>query len=205
MPRPAQYNLDDVTERALRLFWRKGYGATSMKDLEQVLDMRPGSIYAAFGSKSGLFEASLNRYLRDMVAGVLALSDSGESPLQALCQLLRDLARACAQAGEPGQWPVPSCMAIKVMLELDDQDAALMRRLHQAFADVERNLATLVAMGQEQGEIRNDLDPERLARVIQSQIMGVRVFAHRDVPATALQDLGEDLATGLHGLLAARH
>ena len=55
MSRTALYNRHDALERALQLFWQKGFHATSLKDIEQALDMRPGSIYAAFGNKEGLF------------------------------------------------------------------------------------------------------------------------------------------------------
>ena len=44
MSRTALYNRQDALERALQLFWQKGFHATSLKDIEEALDMRPGSI-----------------------------------------------------------------------------------------------------------------------------------------------------------------
>ena len=64
MPRATLHNRQDSLERALHLFWQKGFHATSLKDLERTLDMRPGSIYAAFGSKDALFQEALERYAR---------------------------------------------------------------------------------------------------------------------------------------------
>ena len=57
MARKAGYDREKVLDKALELFWAKGYHGTSLKDLEVALDMRPGSIYAAFGSKEALFTA----------------------------------------------------------------------------------------------------------------------------------------------------
>ncbi|MFZ3076621.1 MAG: helix-turn-helix domain-containing protein, partial [Psychrobacter glacincola] len=56
MSRTTLYNRHEALERAIQLFWQKGFHATSLKDIEQALDMRPGSIYAAFGNKDGLFQ-----------------------------------------------------------------------------------------------------------------------------------------------------
>ena len=65
MARPAIHDRDEALARALRLFWAQGFHATSLKDIEKALDMRPGSIYAAFGSKEGLYRAALARYAAD--------------------------------------------------------------------------------------------------------------------------------------------
>jgi len=62
MSRVAKYDRDTALDRAVRLFWERGYFASSMKHIEQALDMRPGSLYATFGSKSGLFAEALEVY-----------------------------------------------------------------------------------------------------------------------------------------------
>ena len=62
MTRAQPYNRDAAIDAAMTLFWQKGYHATSLKDLEGALSMKPGSIYAAFSSKENLFNLSLERY-----------------------------------------------------------------------------------------------------------------------------------------------
>src|SRR5260370_28545545 len=57
-----QFDRDAVIDRAMILFWRKGYGATSIQDLEKATRLRRGSLYNAFGDKQGLFIAALKRY-----------------------------------------------------------------------------------------------------------------------------------------------
>ena len=56
MSTKAKFDRDEVIEKAKNLYWQKGYHATSMRNLQDVIDMRPGSIYAAFGSKDNLFK-----------------------------------------------------------------------------------------------------------------------------------------------------
>ncbi|MBC7184501.1 MAG: helix-turn-helix transcriptional regulator, partial [Marinobacter sp.] len=59
MARHARYDRKTALGKAVGLFWEKGYHGSSMKQIEQALDMRPGSIYATFGSKDGLFSEAL--------------------------------------------------------------------------------------------------------------------------------------------------
>ena len=57
-----QFDHGTVVDRAMMLFWRKGYGGTSIQDLEKATRLRRGSLYNAFGDKQGLFVAALKRY-----------------------------------------------------------------------------------------------------------------------------------------------
>ncbi|MEP5174815.1 TetR/AcrR family transcriptional regulator, partial [Marinobacter alexandrii] len=62
MARHARYDRQTALAKAVALFWERGYHGSSMKQIEQALDMRPGSIYATFGSKDGLFSEALAAY-----------------------------------------------------------------------------------------------------------------------------------------------
>jgi len=87
MPRNARHDPDTTVRRAAHLFWERGYHACSLKQLETALDMRPGSIYAAFGSKEALFRSALMAYydqLREGMTRVLASHDRVLEGLSAL-------------------------------------------------------------------------------------------------------------------------
>ncbi len=62
MAKPAKFDRQKVIDKATNLYWKKGFHATSMRNLQTEIDMRPGSIYAAFGSKDGLFKEALRNY-----------------------------------------------------------------------------------------------------------------------------------------------
>ena len=62
MARKKQYNETDVVEKAMNLFWKNGYEATSMQMLEKEMGINKFSIYSSFGNKHGLFIESLNQY-----------------------------------------------------------------------------------------------------------------------------------------------
>ena len=62
MPRPPGFERRDVLQKATDTFWERGYGATSISDLVEATGLQPGSLYAAFGSKKGMFLEVLDEY-----------------------------------------------------------------------------------------------------------------------------------------------
>ncbi len=60
--RPREFDLDTALERAMLVFWRRGYEGASMSDLTASLGVAKPSLYAAFGNKEQLFRAVLDRY-----------------------------------------------------------------------------------------------------------------------------------------------
>jgi AcrR family transcriptional regulator len=60
--RPREFDIDAALEKAMRLFWAKGYEGTSVGDLTETLGISRPSLYAAFGDKQSLFRAALERY-----------------------------------------------------------------------------------------------------------------------------------------------
>ena len=60
--RPRGFDLDEAVQQAMQVFWTQGYDNTSIADLTQAMGINAPSLYAAFGSKEGLFKAVLDRY-----------------------------------------------------------------------------------------------------------------------------------------------
>ena len=63
MGRPRSFDIDRALDRALQVFWRKGYEGTSLSDLTKAVGVNRPSLYAAFGDKEALFRKALDRYL----------------------------------------------------------------------------------------------------------------------------------------------
>ena len=83
MARPAQFERDDVLEKAMQVFWEQGYNATSMASLVDATSLKPGSIYAAFDSKEGLFLAALDHYAQQSVARIKRALAGADTPFRA--------------------------------------------------------------------------------------------------------------------------
>jgi AcrR family transcriptional regulator len=62
--RPREFDRGAALEAAMLLFWRKGFAMTSMNDLCEAMGIRSPSLYAAFGSKEGLYLEAVDHYVR---------------------------------------------------------------------------------------------------------------------------------------------
>tara|TARA_R110002050_G_scaffold19533_2_gene56169 strand:- start:769 stop:1332 length:564 start_codon:yes stop_codon:yes gene_type:complete len=79
MARSKQYNESEVIQKAMNLFWKNGYEATSIRMLEKEMGINQFSIYASFGSKQGVFLESIKAYKMELnrIRGVLSESNNG--------------------------------------------------------------------------------------------------------------------------------
>ncbi len=196
MPRAAKYDRKTALDKAVSLFWARGYHGTSLKQLELALDMRPGSLYAAFGSKQSLFLEALDLYASDLLNQLNEQLKAAQSPMNALQAFLRHMVTGDSPESEP---PARACMIVKTLLEVTEEDEPLGTRVNELLTDIEEIFEDLLRRAQREGELRADVDCERLARLIQVQIMGLRTFAQRHVADQALEPLLEDVNALLDG------
>lgn len=195
MSRTALYNRQEALERALKLFWQKGFHATSLKDIEEALDMRPGSIYAAFGSKDGLFQEALDYYARLGLTELERILSHHESPLLGLAAYVRQLGGI-----RDKDLPSQACMLVKSLLELGDREQAALQKVEMLLAGMETRFIDCFSAAQQLGELDNELDATRLGRRLQAEVMGLRAFAQRDVDSEAVHALAEDMALSIEAL-----
>jgi len=187
MPRKPGYDRDDLINRARDVFWAQGWSGTSLKDLEQVLKLKPGSFYAAFGSKDTLYELALDRYADEGLARLRGLAER-EGPLRALQSHPRIVLESGADATR-------ACMLAKTYLELNSHAHPLAERAGAHLARMEAGFTELFAQAQRDGQIGAAHDPRALARRYQSDLLGLRLSAERagfDAMAVATQ-MAEDL------------
>ncbi|GHD41418.1 TetR/AcrR family transcriptional regulator [Marinobacter persicus] len=190
MARHPQYNRDAALHKAVGLFWEKGYHGSSMKQIEQTLDMRPGSIYAAFGSKDGLFSEALARYAEQGGEELAAHMQQYDSIVDGLQAYLRHVAMSCQQDTCPSR----ACMIVKTLLETSHTNTALANQARDVLAAIETTLTGLLEQAKNRGELIQSTDTGRLARLLQSQIMGLRAIAERGLTEQQLAELADDMA-----------
>ena len=195
MSRTALYNRQEALERALNLFWKKGFHATSLKDIEEALDMRPGSIYAAFGSKDGLFQEALDYYARLGLTELERILSHHESPLLGLAAYVRQLGGI-----RDKELPSQACMLVKSLLELGAREQAALQKVEMLLAGMETRFIDCFSAAQQLGELDSTLDATRLGRRLQAEVMGLRAFAQRDVDSAAVHALAEDMALSIEAL-----
>lgn len=188
MPRKPNYDRNDLIERARDLFWQRGWAGTSLKDLEAALQMKPGSFYAAFGSKEALFALAMEKYAADGHARLKALAQK-HGPVKAL-------QRFPEMVVENDAAPAKACMLSKTLLELHAHNHPLAKEANLHLLKMEAHFAELFQQAQSTGDIDRSHDPQVLARRYQSDLLGLRVSAEREgVDAKAIAaEIASDLA-----------
>ncbi|HAB08202.1 MAG TPA: TetR family transcriptional regulator [Alcanivorax sp.] len=191
MSRRSRYSRAESLDRAMDLFWSRGYLGTSMKDLEEGLDMRPGSIYAAFGSKEQLFLDALEWYATGMQEEIATLM--GDRPLaEGLAAYFQALAKGTASIGV-GR----ACLIVRSLLEAAETQPVIVQRAEAFLSQAESGFKELLEAASARGEIPPDIDGPRLARYLQSQIMGLRVILQRPgLSPVARLALADDMLAG---------
>ncbi len=158
MGRPKQFDPDAAVDRAVDVFWRKGYGGTTPQDLVDELGIGKGSLYATFGSKRALFDQALERYRQrqaDVLGGILDAPGPAKERLRAAMRLIVEM--NAADLDRRG------CLAVNTAAELAGVDPEATREVRRQFAGTQGSLEAVIAEGQRAGEIRADVAASALA------------------------------------------
>jgi len=180
MARAASFDRDTVLDRALALFWRHGYAATSMRDVAEATGLGSGSLYAAFGDKRGLFTAVLARYRERVSARTLAPLDADDAGLAAIEAVFTTLVRRDPAA------PAPGCLVTNTACELGPHDDLVRAGLKDALDGLAIRLEQALVRARARGEIARHLDPADTAALLVGLAQGLRVLARLGEPAERL-------------------
>ena len=143
-----------------------------MRNIQQAMDMRPGSIYASFGGKEALFKKALHAYTANSQASLHASVAAAGSPLAGLKQFVIDAVIGGAESSSSGL-----CMLVKTISELTDEHADLLAEARRLLSVLEDDFAAVLQRAKEAGELSESSDCTRLARYLQMQLMGLRAYA----------------------------
>jgi AcrR family transcriptional regulator len=168
--RPREFDMDTALSRALVVFSERGYHATSLAELRAAMKLATGSLYKAFEDKRAIFVATLDHYIarRDrQVRERLDAEHSGRDKLRALMQFYAE--SASDSEGRRG------CMVVTSAAELASLDSESAAKVRAALRRVETVLRDLVRLGQADGSLRPELDPDAVAGALFCLIQGLRV------------------------------
>lgn len=193
MSAQAKFNRDDVIEKAKNLYWEKGYHATSMRNLQDVVDMRPGSIYAAFGNKDNFFKEALNRYAEEGAANLANSIAQEKTVIAGLKRFIRSVT-VCSK----GTAPSGMCMVVKTIGELIQNDSPdLLAHATSILERVESSFVKTFQQAINNGEISSDKDPAELARYFQIQVIGLRTYAQVSSDTDAVEKYIDGIFEGI--------
>ncbi len=157
MARPKSFDQDQVLTQAMRCFWDRGYTATSMKDLEAATCLTPGSIYNSFGSKDGLFIASLDHYIERVVKRRVDKYLLNGDPIKGIDAYFYDCFRVQGEEIKGG------CLLINTSTELGPHDEIVRLKVLKGMKVAQRGLLAAVDRAKELGQISNETDSQQKA------------------------------------------
>ena len=169
--RPREFDIDSVLDKAISVFSRLGYHATSISDLNKALGLTSGSIYKAFGDKRGLLLAALDRYVDQRSRRLDELLTSAATGRERVAAVLSAYAEySHGEAGRTG------CLVVGALVEFASSDAAFRERLAKILAAHEARLVRFIREGQADGSVASHVDPKITGRLMLCVIQGMRVL-----------------------------
>ncbi len=190
-----RHDRQKALESALRIFWEKGFHGTSLKDLEQGLGMHPGSIYAAFGSKSGLYCAALTHYADHFLTELQHQLDKSENALVVLASLVENHHPVAVNSGA-----LAGCFLNKSIMESGIDSPDIKATQQTLMEQAEQRFAGVFELAQRQGHLSQQADCTSLARDVQAALAGIAVFSVRDERKSVAAEMIARLAVRIRGL-----
>lgn len=160
MARTKVFDEEATLDRAMALFWERGYEATSVRDLIAHAGISSSSLYATFGDKHDVYGAALDRYRlieREQFAATL---NGSEAIRPMLAAMFADLIDVLLAGGNRGSF------TLNAAIELGGRDEDITARLRDHFDDICVLLEDRLVAAQDTGEISDEHPPGELARYL---------------------------------------
>jgi len=186
MARKKEFDTRKALDRAVDLFWRKGYEATSVQDLLDHLKISRQSLYDTFGDKHRLFLAALDRYSEVQIGEILGELETPEAGLMQIRKCFEVVLEALVSEAKPR-----ACLMINSTMELARRYRSVAQRARAYARRFEAAFLRAIANAVERGELRPGRDPLSLARHLTSCLVGMNCLAKAGSPRKELRDVAE--------------
>ncbi len=183
MPWEKSFDEDVALEKAMHVFWAKGYEPASITDLLEGMGLNRGSFYNAFGGKKQLFVKALSKYDRGRQA-TLARLEALDSPKQAIATFFDDIV-----AGTVADQDHKGCFVFNTALEISSHDEKVRGIVINGVRETEAFFRRCIEVGQARREIPGALDPEATAKALLALIVAIRVLGRGVFEEAALRTI----------------
>lgn len=173
MPRPVSIDRKQAFRAAREQFWRCGYNGTSMQQLLAATGMGAGSFYAAFGSKTALFEAVIDDYARWSGAHFERVREQHRG-FDAISAFLDDTLVKLSDADRR-----KGCLLVNSALEFDGVAPELHALVSAPLVALEQSFLSCLREAQEDGALQDNIDPAAAAGLVMTVVQGLRVESRR--------------------------
>jgi TetR/AcrR family transcriptional regulator, transcriptional repressor for nem operon len=172
MARTKDFDEDAVLNKAVCLFWHKGYNGTSMQDLVDTLSISRSSLYDTYTDKHNLYLKALQFYLDSAgkrMDGLLTDAKTSKAAIKQLLELTTlDLLKDKQHKG---------CFMVNAEVEVASHDPEVKDIIRKSEDQIENAFRRAIQNGQKKGEINAKQDARALARFFLNTVKGIRVSA----------------------------
>jgi len=172
MARPKKFDEAATLQKALLVFWKKGFSGTSMADLVTAMNINAPSLYDTYGDKQQLFLLALRNYQHAQQDWMTELAAQPLPVKEILSTLLKALVEETLS--DPDR---KGCFMVNTITELANRDDQVLKIAGENDNQIRGILAGLIKKGQSSGEISEQKSPEVLASYLFTSIMGIRVVS----------------------------
>ena len=180
--RPLSFDRDTVLERAMHLFWRKGYESTTVHDLTAAMGITAPSLYSAFGDKEQLYLEAVERYRSAATEHTGDFLDQHATAREAVQALLIDACRSMTNPDTP-----TGCMLVNSAAT----SAVASPRVQEAVAHcrqaAQTDLTARITRGIREGDVPAHVDAAMLARFYVTVLTGVAIQSREGLTCADMQ------------------
>jgi AcrR family transcriptional regulator len=146
--RPREFDRGQALEKAMRLFWSRGYDAISMADLRAKLGITQASLYAAFGSKEQLFQEAVELYRQTAGFSTTAALATGADAREAIHTMLQAAVDAFSAPDAPG-----GCLLILGATNCPVESKTVQDHLLSIRRQISQSILDRLKLGQRDGDV----------------------------------------------------
>jgi TetR/AcrR family transcriptional regulator, transcriptional repressor for nem operon len=180
-----QFDQSVVLDRAVMLFWSRGYEATSIGDLVEAIGINRGSLYATFGNKRRFFLTALDRYIRTIGATLFAELE-GDDPRRALEHMFAAIIERTSDSRFPR-----GCLVTNTSLECPSSGDEISRKVTELIAAQESAIYQVLRRAQAGGSLDSKQNAQALARLFLAVAQGMNVAHKAGATPAVLRDMAD--------------
>ncbi|WP_350284450.1 TetR family transcriptional regulator [uncultured Croceitalea sp.] len=184
MPRTKQFDEKEVLNKAMELFWEKGFHATSMQDLVSHLGINRASLYDTFGGKDALFESAFALYRKTSSGMLEQLFDSAASIKEGFQKLFEQaIEESIHDECRKG------CFVVNTTTELVPGNDKILEVIHENNTNAENLFTGFVQKGINTGELQSNKKANEIGLMLFALFSGIRVLAKVEPNREKLQKI----------------
>jgi TetR/AcrR family transcriptional repressor of nem operon len=188
MARPREYDMDQVVQRAMEAFWRRGYVATSMADIYAATGLKPGSVYAAFGDKETLFRQAFEAYARHFRATLPA----GTRGLKAIADWLETQRRLAVEDPERR-----GCLIVNTVLERAAHTEATIALAQGRLQEIRDFFLGRLTQAMQDGDLPAETDLAARADALLGTVMAIMALGRAGADGSTIANVVRQALAGL--------